>query len=114
MKKLLFILLVAGLSFPAFGQSGNARFFKSLSQQRGVHPTVKKASIGLSNNFTIRDSLLYFTQSFEKAVLQGKPAGQIKPQLVRAAQKKFPGNNYRAVSNRLKLYATEGKNPTIP
>ena len=112
MKKLFLILIVAGLSFPVIGQSGSAKFYKSLSTQRGVHPTVKKASASLSRNFTIRDSLLYFTRSFEKAVLSGKSAGLIKPELVKTAQKKYPGNNYRAASNRLKLYATEGKSPT--
>ena len=109
MKKLFFILLVAGFSLPLLGQGGNALFFKKLSIQGGVHPTVKAASIGIYNNFIIRDSLLYFTQSFEKAVLQGKSAGAVKPTLIKAAQKKYPGKSPRAVSNRLKMYASESK-----
>lgn len=109
MKKLFLILFVAGLSFPVFGQRSDANFYKSLSIYRGIHPTIKEASTGIYNNFTIRDSLLFFTNTFEKAVLQGKPAGAIKPDLVRYAQKKSPGKSYQAVTTRLKIYATESK-----
>lgn len=108
MKKLILIVFALGISLTIFGQSEKT-FFNSLSKQRSVHPTVRKASVGISNNFTIRDSLLYFTQSFEKAVLSGRPAGAIKPTTIREAQKKFPGRSYKAVSSRLKLYASEGK-----
>lgn len=111
MKNLFLILFVIGLSLPVFGQrSSEATFYKSLSTSRGVHSSVKLASAGIYNNFTIRDSLLYFTSRLEKAVLQGKPAGTIKPELVKYAQKKSPGSSYRAVSTRLKIYATESKN----
>lgn len=110
MKKLVLIIFALGISLTVFGQSEKT-FFKSLSKQRSVHPTVRKASVGISNNFTIRDSLLYFTNSFEKAVLQGRSAGAIKPATIRSAQKKYPGKSYRAVSSRLKLYAQEGKSP---
>lgn len=108
MKKLILIVFALGISLTVFGQSEKL-FFKSLSQQRSVHPTVREASMGISNSFTIRDSLLYFTQSFEKAILQGRSAGAIKPTTIRTAMKKYPGTSYRAVSNRLKLYAEEGK-----
>ena len=115
MKKLFLFLLVIGLSLPGMAQnkSKDAVFYKSLSKDRSVHPTVKKASIGLYNNFTIRDSLLYYTRSFEKLILQGKRGGTIKPATVRSAMKKFPGNNYKAASQRLKLYATEGKGSPV-
>jgi hypothetical protein len=112
MKKLVLVVLALGISLTVFGQNEKL-FFKSLSKQRTVHPTVREASMGISNNFTIRDSLLYFTQSFEKAVLSGRSAGAIKPTTIRAAQKKFPGKSYRAVSSRLKLYADEGKSTKL-
>ena len=104
------ILFVIGLSLPAFSQKGKASFYKDLSLKKSVHPVIREASADIYRNFTIRDSVVYSTQTFEKAVLQGKPAGSIKPSLVRTARKKYPGSGYRAVSNRLSLYATEGKN----
>ena len=112
MKKLFLILFVAVLSLPAFGQKAEATFYKKLSTQRSVHPTVKKASIGLAKNFTIRDSVVYFTRSLEKAVLKGKPGGAIKPTLIKTALKKYPGNSYKAVRSRARMYATEGKKGT--
>ncbi|MCB0631609.1 MAG: hypothetical protein R2824_15545 [Saprospiraceae bacterium] len=108
MKKLLILLFAFGLALPMFAQN-NKLFFKSLSQQRGIDPTVKKASLGMYNNY-INDSLLYFTSTFEKAVLQGKSAGAVKPELVKTALKKYPGNTLAAARRRLELYATEGKN----
>jgi hypothetical protein len=66
MKKLVLVVLALGISLTVFGQNEKL-FFKSLSKQRTVHPTVREASMGISNNFTIRDSLLYFTQSFEES-----------------------------------------------
>jgi len=109
MKKLFFILLAFGLSIPAFAQRSQTTFFKTLSQQRGLDPIVRKATIGLSKNGIIADSLLYFTSTLEKAVLQGKSAGTLKPDLIKAAQQKYPGNTVTAVNNRLKLYATESR-----
>lgn len=109
MRNLFLIFFAVLLSLPLFSQKGDAIFFKSLSSQRSVHPTVRKASLGMYNNFTIRDSLLYFTNSFEKAVLQGKSAGAIKPQTIKTARKMYPGRSSRAVNSRLKLYAAEGK-----
>ena len=109
MKKLLVILFAIGLSLPILAQRGEADFFKTLSRQSSIHPVVKRASIGLSKNSMILDSLLYFTNMLEKAVLEGKPANAIKPDLVKTAQKRYPGNTQQAVRNRLKLYATEGK-----
>ncbi len=113
MKKLLFLLLLTGISFTAFGQKGDAAFFKSLSTQRTVHPSIKEASVGIANNFTIRDSLLYFTQSFESAILKGRSAGAVKPELVRTAQKKYPGTSLKAIQSRLRIYATESEKSGI-
>lgn len=93
---------------PAMAQKGEVKFFKKVSSQRSIDPAVKKASLGISRSYTIRDSLLYFTRSFENAVLKGRRAGAVKPSLIKMAQKKYPGTSYSAITRRLKLYATEG------
>lgn len=109
MKKLLVLIFAIGLTLPMIAQSGGKQFFKTLSQQRGIHPTIKEASAGLYKNYTIRDSLLYFTGRLEQSILQGKSASVIKPETVKMAQRKFPGKSLKAVRSRLELYATEGK-----
>ncbi len=113
MKNLILALFFIGLSFPVIAQNSSS-FYRSLSKQRSVHPTVRKASVGISKNFTIRDSLLYYTRSFERAVLQRRPAGNVKPDLVRVALKKYPGSSHRAVSSRLRMYATESNSRRSP
>ena len=64
-------------------------FFKKMSTNRKVHTSVRKASVGIYKNFTIRDSVVHYTRSFEKAILKRKPAGNIKPELVRLAMRKY-------------------------
>lgn len=93
---------------PAMAQRGEVKFFKKVSSQRSIDPAIKQASLGISRNYTIRDSLLYFTRSFEKAVLRGRRTGAVKPSLIKTAQKKYPGTSYSAITRRLKFYATEG------
>lgn len=112
MKKLFLLLVAIGFSLPIFAQGDNTLYFKKLSTQRGIHPTVKKASIGIYNNFGIRDSIRIYTRSLEKAVLQRKPAGNIKPELVKVALKKYPGNSNKALRSRLKMYGIQGKKST--
>lgn len=110
MKKLLLLVLVIGFSFPVIGQkSSDAVFFKNLSTQRSIDPMIRKAAFGISKNYLIADSLLYYMPIFERAVLSGKTAGTINPTLVKTAQRQYPGNDYKAVMNRMKLYSTEGK-----
>lgn len=109
MKKLLLLLFVLGLTLPTLAQRGDALFFKRLSSKSGVHLTVREASLGIYNNFTIRYSLLYFTQSFEKEILRGRSAGTIKPTTIKAANKKYPGKSTSAIRQRLSYYATESK-----
>jgi hypothetical protein len=111
MKNLILVLLLAGCSMSAFAQKGNvdSQFYKTLSTQKNVDPVVRKLSADLSRNNIMADSLLNFTASFEKAILQGRSGGAIQPELVKEAMKKYPGNNIKAVNSRLRIYATEGK-----
>lgn len=110
MKNLLLLFLIIGISMPVAAQKRNeAYFFKKVSLQRSIDPTVKQASLGISRNYTIRDSLLFFTRSFETAILKGRRAGAVKPTLIKEAQKRYPGTSYSAVTRRLQFYATEGK-----
>jgi hypothetical protein len=110
MKRMIVTLLFSGLMLSVTAQKGEALFFKSLSAQKNVDPIVKKASVGLYKHHSlINDSLLYYMATFEKAVLQGKAAGPVKPEVVRTAQKKYPGSDPAAVENRLKMYAKAGK-----
>ena len=103
----MLVLVLAGFSYPLLSQ--NATFYKDLSARGGVDPVVKKASQGIYNNYRILDSLLYFTNTLESAVLKGRPAGNITPELVKTAQKKYPGTSYDALTRRLKLYETGKK-----
>lgn len=111
MKRLLLALLIFGFPILTMGQSRSkdAVYFKNLTLQKNVSPEIKTASLGISRNFNgfVLDSLIYFTQTFEKAVLSGKSAGAVKPSLVKSALKKYPGTTKQALNSRLKLYATE-------
>lgn len=109
MKNLLLLLLAFGLTLPMSAQSGGKSFYKALALKRNIDPAIKKASAGVYRTYGLRDSLLYFTARFEKAVLQTKSAGAIKPEIIKLAQKKYPGNTLRAVRSRLELYAKEGQ-----
>ena len=109
MKKLLFVLFTLALALPTFAQNNEVQFYKKLSTVESVHPAVKHAAYGLSENYWVRDSMFVYARKFETSVLSGKSAGPIKPAMVNAARDKYPTNSVRSVYSRLKFYVVEGK-----